>query len=141
VNDYFDSEKMRVGCVDHEGPDHMFMAPACSKYNGGPGSDFDKNTLFDYTWGGASRKCFMGEQLIETGLNYLRDWIKVYDGKRKYFTWRTCLMHNIYGETSHDMDNALETFLIDSFGKDGSKQPNTIIRIYADHGDHQTYFK
>ena len=50
------------------------------------------------------------------------------------------MVHNFYGETGHSLDNLLEDFLKSILGKSGEKNPNFVIRIYADHGDHQSKF-
>jgi hypothetical protein len=116
TNDYYDKWKMKDSCIDHNSPDHLFMGPACSKYNGGPGGDMTDRRLFSHAWTSASRKCFMGQPLAETNFDYVKDWFRVYAGKRKYFTYRTCMMHNVYGELAHDFDRILESFLIDLLG-------------------------
>ena len=53
----------------------------------------------------------MDDDIANLGLRYLKDWLKVYKGKRRYFLYRTCQMHNYYAETSHDMDKMIESFL------------------------------
>jgi hypothetical protein len=50
-------------------------------------------------------------------------------------------MHNYYAETSHDMDDMLERFLVDVLGPEGKNEPNLAVRIYADHGDHSHYIR
>ena len=137
-NDYYDPKMRPDSCVDHESPDHIFLGPSCSMYNGGVGiaEPKDKLNLFAETWGSASRKCFLGEDISKVTLEYLKDWIRVYKGKRKYFTFRTCMMHNMYSELVHDFDTQIEEFLRNVVGIDGNKEPNMIVRIYADPGDH-----
>lgn len=50
-------------------------------------------------------------------------------------------MHNFYGEEGHSLDEMLEDFLRDTLGETGSENPNLVIRIYSDHGDHQHMVK
>jgi Protein of unknown function (DUF229) len=100
------------------------------------GSNIGEEINFGASWRSSSKQCFMDDDIANLGLRYLRDWLKVYKGKRRYFLYRNCQMHNYYAETSHDMDQMLENFLIDVLGTQGKKEPNLAIRIYADHGDH-----
>jgi hypothetical protein len=113
------------------------MGPGCSQYEFGFGNGLE-------FWGpgfspavfSAVRSCFMDKIAIEPSFDYLKSWIKVYKNKRKMFLFRTCMVHNFFGETAHKLDELLEDFLIDALGKDGSNNPNMVIRIYSDHGDH-----
>lgn len=117
------------------------MGPGCSKYEFGQGNGLE-------FWGhgfspavfSASRSCFMDKLALEPSFDYLKSWIKVYHNKRKMFLFRTCMAHNFYGETSHQLDELLQDFLMDAIGFDGSKNPNMVIRIYSDHGDHQNKY-
>ena len=78
----------------------------------------------------------MDDDIANLGLRYLKDWLKVYSGKRRYYLYRTCQMHNYYSETAHDMDTMITNFLTEVLGPQGKKEPNLVLRIYADHGDH-----
>lgn len=82
----------------------------------------------------------MDQLMLKPSFEYLKQWVKTYDGKRRYFTFRTCMVHNFWGETGHSLDILLEEFLRDVLGDDGSKNPNFVIRIYSDHGDHQNKY-
>ncbi len=46
------------------------------------------------------------------------------------------MVHNMFGETGHDLDEMLEEFLREILGDAGEKGENFIVRLYADHGDH-----
>jgi hypothetical protein len=58
----------------------------------------------------------MDDDISNLGLRYLKDWLNVYKGKRRYYLYWTCQMHNYYGETAHDMDDMLEKFLTEVMG-------------------------
>jgi hypothetical protein len=83
------------------------------------------------------RTCFFEKPMTAMGYDYLKSWMKVYKGKRKYYNLRSALNHNNYGEGSHDLDTLTEELLKEIIGEDGSKEPKLIVRIYSDHGNHQ----
>jgi hypothetical protein len=140
--DFWDSKEIRENsCSDHELPDHLFFGPTCSKYNNGPGTANSPNYMFSNNWNSNSRHCFMGEHLAETNFRYVKSFFEAYKGKRKYFTYRTITMHNVYAELSHDFDTILVNFLKDLMGENGSKEPLLVVRFYADHGDHKNLIK
>ena len=139
ANDLYDKFKMRKhSCLDPKFPDHVFLQATCSDYDGGVGGKlFNENRNFGPHLMGGGKTCFMEQPLTEMGFKYLRSWMNVYKGKRKYYNWRSALNHNNYGEGSHDLDDSTSAFLKDILGPDGSKAKNLIIRIYSDHGNHQ----
>jgi phosphoglycerol transferase MdoB-like AlkP superfamily enzyme len=97
--------------------------------------------MFSQNWVSNSRRCFMGERITQTNFHYIKKWFDTYKSKRRYLTNRILSMHNNFAEMAHDQDEEVESFLLDLLGADGSKEPNMIVRIYADHGDHQTMFR
>jgi hypothetical protein len=139
AGDLYDFNDIRVGnCDDHEFPDHVFMSPTCSNYDGGVGGKiFRRAKSFAAGTFSGSRSCFMDKPISQMGFDYLAKWLKVYKGKRRYFTLRASQNHNNYGETAHDEDEILANFLEQVLGSSGEKEENLIVRIYADHGNHQ----
>lgn len=83
----------------------------------------------------------MDDDISNLGLRYVKDWLNVYKGKRKFFLYRTLQMHNYYAETAHDMDEMLNNFLSDVMGPQGKNEPKLVVRIFADHGDHTGLMK
>lgn len=129
-------------CLDNNLPDHIFMGPGCSQYgyDVGNGVHFGPPGFTSAVFSNG-RSCFMGKDMLQPSFDYLKSWIRVYKGKRKLFLFRTCQVHNFYGEEGHNLDEMLEDFLRDALADTGSKNPNMVIRIYADHGDHQHMFR
>ena len=78
----------------------------------------------------------MDDEMVKPNFDYIKSWLKVYEGKRRYFLFRTCMIHNMFAETAHDLDSMLEEFLRSTLGDAGEKNPNFMIRLYSDHGDH-----
>jgi uncharacterized membrane protein len=58
----------------------------------------------------------MGKAMMEVNFDYLRDFFRVYEGKRKHAIIRTYMMHNVYAEIAYDYDKMLEQFLLDIIG-------------------------
>jgi hypothetical protein len=118
TNQFYDEFQYKVNtCTDPELADHVFLQPACSGYGGEDGkADYSADKTFGSHLFGSGRTCFMDKPIPAVGLDYLKGWLKVYEGKRKYFTFQSLYTHTSYEDSHRDMDDMISKFLADVLG-------------------------
>ena len=84
---------------------------------------------------GARRKCFQKRDLLAYSVDYAMQFFDTYKDKRKYFSLRATDAHEFTGELANMSIDPEVTRLMEHLDK-GGHLDNTIVRIFADHGDH-----